>query len=355
MSSHVTAWLDAAAAKPETLADLGIVVLGYGNQGCAQAHNLRDSGAGRWIKVWARAGSAPAQRARQDGFEVLATDELVRGDLFLCLLPDEVIPDFVAGELSPRLQQAQRVGRIGFAHGFALEFTPLGAMLRDDPWREVFLVAPSGPGSEVRAAYQAGGGVPALLAIWHDRDGEAREHALAVAQALGATRAGVLETTVRDETIVDLFGEQAVVCGGLTALLASAFETLVAAGYPAEMAYLECVHQVRLTSELIHRHGIAGMRERISRTALYGDLTRGPRIAAAGLRGVMTAILSEIESGEFAAEWLREHRQGRPVLPGGPAADAPEKSEIPAAGEALERAGREIRRRSSASSRSAPD
>ncbi|MBD3237918.1 MAG: ketol-acid reductoisomerase, partial [Candidatus Eisenbacteria bacterium] len=305
MSSRPVGWLDAAAADARALDDLRIVVIGYGNQGRAQARNLRDSRIGRSIAVWTRPDGPSQRQARADGFPTIDPEALAQGDLFLCLLPDEAIPAFVQHELAPRLWRADRPGRIGFAHGFALAFTPLGEALRQEPWREVFLLAPSGPGSEVRAAYTAGGGVAALLAIWHDADGRARAHALALAHGLGASRAGVFETTVREETIVDLFGEQAVVCGGLTALLESAFATLVAAGYPAEMAYLECVHQMRLTADLVHRHGIAGMRERISGTARFGERTRGPRIAAAGLRAVQRQILAEIESGAFAREWLR--------------------------------------------------
>jgi ketol-acid reductoisomerase len=200
----------------------------------------------------------------------------------------------------------------------------------------VFLVAPAGPGDEVRAAYLSGGGVPALLAVWHDASGAARARALAVAAGIGAARAGVLETTVADEAVVDLFGEQAVLCGGLSALVRAGYQTLVAAGYPPALAHLECVQQLRLTADLVSRHGVAGMRERISRTALFGDLTRGPRVLGPEVEGRLADILGEIESGEFAREWLEEVRRGAPRL-----------TEARAAGAAdpLEETGRSFRAR----------
>jgi len=314
MSDPCSCWLDESQASLEPLAGLGLVVCGYGNQGRAQALNLRDSGAGRWVKVWTHRAGRAAEQARADGFEVLASGRLSEGDLFLCLLPDEAHEGFVRAVLTPALQAAGKPGRIGVAHGFSLEFGGLGALLRAAPWVEAFLVAPCGPGTAVRAAFVAGWGIPALMAIWHDAGGETRTRALAVARAIGATRPGVLETTVRAETVVDLFGEQAVVCGGLTALMDAAFRTLTRAGYSAEMAYLECVQQVRLTAELVARHGIAGMRERISRTALYGDLTRGPRIMGGQEPRTLDEVLHEIESGEFAQQWQEECRAGFPML-----------------------------------------
>jgi ketol-acid reductoisomerase len=191
--------------------------------------------------------------------------------------------------------------------------------LRRPPWEEVALVAPAGPGTEVRAAYVSGGGVPALLAVWHDASGRARARALGLAEAIGSLRAGVLETSVADEVTVDLFGEQAVLCGGLTALVRAGFETLTRAGYAPELAYLECVHQLRLTADLISRHGIAGMRERISRTARFGDLTRGPRVLGAEVDRRLADILREIESGDFSREWLEAERRGAlPPAPAGP-------------------------------------
>ena len=314
MIAHEARWIDPREGSPAPLAGREVIVLGYGNQGRAQALNLRDSGAAARVRVWARPDGSSASRARADGFTVVAAAALGEGEVFLCLLPDEVQADVLRETLTPALRAAGRAGSIGFAHGFALRFTDAGEALRRPPWAEVFLVAPAGPGEEVRAAFVSGGGVPALLGIWHDASGEARARALAVAQAIGALRAGVLETTVADEVVVDLFGEQAVLCGGLSALVRAGFTTLTRAGYPPELAYLECVHQLRLTADLIARHGIAGMRERISRTALYGDVTRGPRILGAEVRQRMADILREIEAGEFSREWVEEDRRGAPSL-----------------------------------------
>ena len=314
MIAHEARWIDAREGSLAPLNGCDVVVLGYGNQGRAQALNLRDSGAAARVRVWTRSGGPAAARAVADDFERIDTAALGEGDLFLCLLPDEVQPTFLRETLDPALRAAGKPGRVGFAHGFALQFTTAGQELRRAPWVEVFLVAPAGPGEEVRTANVSGGGVPALLAVWHDASGAARARALAVAQAIGALRAGVLETTVADEVVVDLFGEQAVLCGGLSALVRAAFTTLTRAGYPPALAYLECVHQLRLTAELIARHGIAGMRERISRTALYGDVTRGPRILGAEVRMRMADILREIESGEFSREWMEEDRRGAPAL-----------------------------------------
>lgn len=314
MESRSVRWLAPAEGDLADLAGLGIVVVGYGNQGRAQALNLRDSGAGRWVRVWARPGGNSAARAREDGFDVLSSAELATGEIFLCLLPDEAQREFVSGVLTPSLRRAGRRGCIGFAHGFALAFTDLGAELRREPWREVFLVAPSGPGDEVRGAYVDGRGIAALLAVWHDESGRARRLAAAIAHGIGAFRAGVLETTVRDEAVVDLFGEQSVLCGGLAALITAAFRTLTAAGYAPEMAYLECIQQVHLTAELVRRYGVAGMRSRISRIAHYGDLTRGPRVLGAEVSRSLAEILNEIESGQFAAEWLAEYDRGLPML-----------------------------------------
>jgi ketol-acid reductoisomerase len=336
MGLRQSRWLDASEASLESLRGLGIVVVGYGNQGRAQALNLRDSGAGSSVSVWARPAGASAARARAEGFEVLATEDLARGDLFLCLLPDETHLEFVCDVLTPALVAAKKSARIGFAHGFSLEFSEVGRVVRREPWREAFLVAPSGPGTEVRSAFASGWGVPAFVAVWHDATGQARARALAVAHAIGATRPGVLETTVREEAIVDLFGEQAVICGGIAALLSAAFQTLTQAGYSPEMAYVECVHQVRLTADLIHRFGLAGMRERISRTALYGDLTRGPKVLGGEDASAMAEILSEIESGSFSKEWLAEYRRGLPFL----------KHWRQGLGrDEMERVGREVRRR----------
>jgi len=319
MSTAASGWIDSETATLRPLSGRSIIILGYGNQGRAQALNLRDSlRAGALtdvaVGVWARAGGPSAQQAERDGFELVDSAALGRGDLFLCLLPDEIQGTFIAETLAPALRAAGRPGRIGFAHGGALAYTGLGAELRRPPWVEVFLVAPSGPGVDVRETFIAGWGVPAVLAVWHDLEGGAYEDALAIATGIGAMRAGVWKTTVEAEAAVDLFGEQAVICGGLSALLRCAYETLTRRGYDPEMAYLECVHQLRLTAELIHRYGVAGMRERISATARFGDLTRGPKVASAGVARTMDDILTEIESGDFMREWQAEVRAGRPQI-----------------------------------------
>jgi ketol-acid reductoisomerase len=305
-------WIDPGEAGTAPLAGMAVAVLGYGNQGRAQAFNLRDSGAAASVRIWARPDGPSAARAEADGFALIRSSELAEADLFVCLLPDEAQAAFLSETLSPALRRAGRPGRVIFAHGFALRFTAAGEALRRAPWEEVALVAPAGPGTEVRAAFVSGGGVPALVAVWHDASGAARPRALAYATAIGAMRTGGLETSVAAEATVDLFGEQAVLCGGLAALVRAGFETLTRAGYAPELAYLECVHQLRLTAELISRYGIAGMRERISRTARFGDLTRGPRVLGVGIESRLADILREIESGEFSREWLEAQARETP-------------------------------------------
>lgn len=336
MSSGHGRWIEASEASIEPLRESGIVVAGYGNQGRAQALNLRDSGAGAWIRIWARPGGDSAARAREDGFEVIGREGLDEGDLFLCLLPDEEHAGFVSEVLQPALEAKTKPAGICFAHGFSLQFTDLGRRVRRAPWTEAFLVAPCGPGVDVRAAFEKGSGVPAYLAVWHDASGKAMPRAIAIAHGIGATRAGVLETTVREEAVVDLFGEQAILCGGIAALLREAFSTLIGAGYPPLMAYMECVHQLHLTVDMIHRHGVAGMRDMISRTALFGDLTRGPRVIGHQVPAAMAEILGEIESGAFAKEWIEEVRHGAPTL---------ERLRRNLEHDLLEEAGREVRGR----------
>jgi len=334
--AHSGEWIDPARATLAPLAEREIVVLGYGSQGRAQALNLRDAGAGRRVRVWTRPEGPGARQAIADGFPLLGGDDLGCGDLYCCLLPDELHAEFLMRTLAPALTAAGREAELCFAHGFSLAFTSLGAAARRPPWREVFLVAPSGPGEDVRRARLAGGGVPAFLGVWHDASGEARQRAIGVATALGSFAAGVFATEVRTEAVVDLFGEQAVLCGGVSALLAAAFDTLVTAGYPPEMAYAECIQQLHLTVGLIERHGIAGMRARISPTARFGDLTRGPRIVGAATRSALRRVLEEIESGHFAHEWVEEQRRGAPRFAA---------AEREAVANPLEAAGREVRRR----------
>lgn len=328
-------WIDAREASLNPLHGFRITVAGYGNQGRAQARNLRDAlcavrpdpepsrpaVAGETLAVWVRPEGPSAARARADGFRVVGADELGASDLIVCLLPDECHESFLRQVAEPAVRDAlrqsgrrRRAPSLCFAHGFSLVHSAVGRMTREGPWGDVVLVAPCGPGTDVRERFERGSGVPGYLAVWLDRSGRARAQALAVAAALGLTRAGVLETSVADEVAVDLFGEQSVVCGGLTALLRAAFETLVAAGYAPEMAYLECVQQIGLTAGMVQRHGIGGMRERISRTALYGDLVQGPRLIDDQVRAQMADILHEVESGQFARQWTAQIEAGDPVI-----------------------------------------
>ncbi len=334
MSPDPARWIDTQGLTLEPLLDLRIVVAGYGNQGRAQALNLRDSlsaagggaqgaapsGTPDGVAVWARPAGSSAHQARADGFTVLSDEALGACDLIVCLLPDECHARFVADVAGPALRARQaREGAaphtaLCFAHGYSLVHSPVGAWIRSEPWGDSVLVAPCGPGADVRARFCRGEGVPGYLAVWEDRSGSARRLALALAHALGLTRAGVIETSVADEVAVDLFGEQSIVCGGLTALMRAAVDTLVHAGYSREMAYLECVQQVALTAEMIKRHGIGGMRERISRTALFGDLVQGPRIINDQVRAQLAEILHEIESGQFARRWESEIDRGSPTI-----------------------------------------
>ena len=274
-------------------------ILGYGNQGRAHALNLRDSG--YRTLVGASSERASAKRAREDGFDIIVPERLLNEcDLIALLAPDELHRELVAGLYRALGSDRPRTQAWVLAHGFALHFDP-------PPYGsdcDVFVVAPASPGVQVRDRYVDGAGVPALLAVGQDASGQAEARARAYAAAIGAARAGVFPTTVREEVEVDLFGEQAVLCGGLNALLTSAFETLVEGGYAPEMAYVECVQQVRLTAELVERYGIEGMRRRISRTALYGDLSRGPRLVDRSVREELKRVLGEVRDGSFAKEWI---------------------------------------------------
>ncbi|MEZ4649738.1 MAG: ketol-acid reductoisomerase [Candidatus Eisenbacteria bacterium] len=288
-----------------------VAIVGYGNQGAAQAKNLRDSGL--HVVVGADPGRPSRQRAQEAGFEVLPLGAVLSNvDLVVLVAPDELHSGIVAQMLrapgtatsASAAESAIRTRAWVLSHGFSLVHDP--PPIPDD--HDVFVVAPAGPGVQVRQRYEVGGGVPALLAVHRDASGEADARARAYARAIGAARAGVLRTTVKDEVDIDLFGEQAVLCGGMNALTQAAFDTLVSAGYAPEAAYLECVHQLRLTAELVESYGIEGMRRRISSTALYGDLTRGPRIGNEALRETFRQILDEVRSGAFAKEWLETRR-----------------------------------------------
>ena len=282
-----------------------VAVLGFGNQGEAQALNLRDSGVP--VVVGARAGGAGETRARAHGFATFPLDRAVQG-VRVCavMLPDERIP-----ELWPAVAAALAPGAgVVFAHGFSLLYGGLAFPAGSD----VVLVSPTGPGRVLREVYVKGQGLPAYLAVHQDGSGDAWGLATRYAHAIGSGRATLWRTTVREETEVDLFGEQSVLCGGMNELVTAAFETLVARGYSAEIAYLECVHQLKYLADLLHERGVAGMRRGISGTALYGDLTRGPRVIGEASRAAMAALLEEIRSGAFAREWADEYRQGTPAI-----------------------------------------
>ncbi|HJL43341.1 MAG TPA: ketol-acid reductoisomerase [Myxococcales bacterium LLY-WYZ-16_1] len=280
----------------EPLRDRTVAVVGFGNQGHAHALNLRDSGI--QVAVGARPGGAGWTGAKAAGFRPQPVEDAVRdADIAMLLLPDEVQPQVYRTQVEPRLRQG---ALLAFGHGFALRFRTL----EPRPDLDVGLVAPVGPGHLLRSRFAEGGGIPVVIAVDQDRSGRSWDLVRAYAKALGGGRAGVLETTVADECETDLFGEQAVIVGGVAALMEAGFDTLRNAGYPEELAYFECVHQMKLLVDLVHEHGIAGMRDRISRTALFGDLTRGRRVIGPESRRAMQEILAEIRDGRFAEEWV---------------------------------------------------
>jgi len=292
-----------ADADRSLIADRKVAVLGYGSQGHAHALNLKESGID--VVVGLREGSSSAAKAEAAGLRVLGLGEASAwADLIMVLLPDTEQKSIYDEFISPNLSDGDA---LFFAHGFNIRFDrivpPAGV--------DVAMVAPKGPGHLVRRTYLEGGGVPCLIAVEQDPSGTGRGLAMAYADAIGGTRAGVLETTFTEETETDLFGEQVVLCGGLTALIKAGFETLVEAGYQPEAAYFECLHEVKLIVDLIYEEGIAGMRYSISDTAEYGDLTRGPRIVTAETKAEMKRVLSEIQSGQFAEEWIAESESGR--------------------------------------------
>jgi ketol-acid reductoisomerase len=290
--------------NPAKLRDKSIAVIGYGSQGRAHALNLKESG--MHVTVGLREGSKSWVEAQRDGLAVATVDEAVaHADVVMILTPDEEQPALFLRSIAPHLRAGMY---LAFAHGFGIHF---GTIVPPQNV-SVFMVAPKGPGRLVRSEYHAGRGVPCLIAIAQDPSGDAREVALAYASAIGGGRAGILETTFREETETDLFGEQAVLCGGTSALIAAGYETLVEAGYAPEMAYFECLHELKLIVDLIYERGIEGMREAISNTAEFGDYTRGPRIVTAETRAAMREILKEIQSGRFAQEWVAEHAAGKP-------------------------------------------
>jgi len=281
-------------------------IVGYGSQGHAQAQNLRDSGVN--VQIAEVEGTKNYQLAVEHGFKPRSAREVSReSNLIAILVSDEVQPRVYREEIRPELKKGKI---LLFSHGFNIHF----GQIVPPPEVDVIMVAPKGPGHLVRHEYVEGRGVPALIAIQQNPSQRAKQTALAYARGIGATRAGVLETTFREETETDLFGEQAVLCGGLTQLMLAGFETLVEAGYAPEMAYFECIHEMKLIIDLIYAGGIARMRDSISNTARYGDLTRGSRIINETVREEMWEILSQIQNGEFAREWILENQAGRPVF-----------------------------------------
>jgi len=282
-----------------------VAIIGYGSQGHAHANNLRDSGVN--VRIGLREGKS-WKKAEAAGFPVLPVAEAVEdADVIMILVPDELQADLYRNEISPYIKPGSY---LAFAHGFNIHFgqiTPPSSI-------NVFMVAPKGPGHLVRHEYTKGSGVPTLIAVHQDPSGDTKEVALAYASAIGGGRAGIIETTFREETETDLFGEQVVLCGGVTALITAAFETLVEAGYAPEMAYFECLHELKLIVDLIYEGGISNMRYSVSNTAQYGDLTRGPRIIDERTKSEMKKILAEIQSGQFAREWILENKANRPVF-----------------------------------------
>ena len=293
-------------------ADLSIIrgkkvaILGYGSQGHAHANNLKDSGVN--VTVGLRAGSSSAVKAKNAGLEVQEPSQAVQGaDVVMILVPDEHQSKLYRDVVESNIKQG---AALAFAHGFNIHFEQI--VPRAD--LDVIMVAPKGPGHLVRSTYTQGGGVPSLIAIYQNASGKAKEVALSYACANGGTRAGVIETSFREETETDLFGEQAVLCGGTTALVQAGFETLVEAGYAPEMAYFECLHELKLIVDLMYEGGIANMRYSISNTAEYGDFTRGPRIVNEKTKLEMKKILTEIQTGEFAREFILENQAGAAKL-----------------------------------------
>jgi ketol-acid reductoisomerase len=291
-------------ADPGALRGRKIAVIGFGSQGHAHALNLRDSGMD--VRVGLGAASASRDKAIKQGLPVFDTAEAARqADVIMMLVPDEMGGDVYQKEIAPALSKSKY---LAFGHGFNIHYK----FIQPPPDVNVFMIAPKGPGHMVRNEYSKGRGVPCLLAVQQDPSGDTRQVALAWGSAIGGGRAAIIETTFKEETETDLFGEQSVLCGGLTELIRAGFETLVEAGYAPEMAYFECVHEVKLIVDFIYEGGISNMRYTISNTAEYGDMTRGKRVIGAETRAAMKQILGEIQSGKFAHEWIDEYRAGLP-------------------------------------------
>ncbi len=293
-------------ADIKVLKNKTIAIIGYGSQGHAHARNLHDSG--MKVVVGLRKESAFWKRAQKDGLKVMTVPEAAKtADIIMILIPDDKQHTMYENDIAPYLEKGNA---LAFGHGFNIHFGQVVPPKTVD----VFMVAPKGPGHLVRRTYEQGAGVPCLMAIHQDHTKKAKKIALAYAKAIGGTRAGVLETSFREETETDLFGEQVVLCGGLTELIRAGFDTLVEAGYSPELAYFECLHEVKLIVDLIYEGGIGNMRYSISTTAAYGDVTRGPRVITNKTRKEMKKILSEIQNGSFAREFILENQANRPVF-----------------------------------------
>ncbi len=284
-----------------------VAIVGYGSQGHAHALNLKDSGV-KDVVVALRAGSATAKKAEGAGLKVMTTVEAAKwADIVMILVPDELQAQLYKDDLRDNMKKG---AALVFAHGFNIHFQ----LIEPRPDMDVFMIAPKGPGHTVRGEYQKGGGVPCLIAVHQDASGTAHDLGLSYASAIGGGRSGVIETTFREECETDLFGEQSVLCGGLTQLIQAGFETLVEAGYAPEMAYFECLHEVKLIVDLIYEGGIANMRYSISNTAEYGDYVTGPRLIDAGVKARMKEVLDDIQSGRFARNWVQENQAGQPYF-----------------------------------------
>ena len=291
-------------ADLEQLRGKKIAIIGYGSQGHAQANNLKDSGCD--VVVGLRPGSRSREKAKAAGLEVISTADAAQvADIIMMLVPDELAPGIYQDEIEPNLVAGNY---LAFAHGFSVHFKKIVP----PDWVNMFMVAPKAPGHLERHEFTQGRGVPCLIAVHQDPGGDTRQVALAYASGIGGGRAGILETTFKEETETDLFGEQAVLCGGLTSLIQAGFETLVEGGYSPEMAYFECLHELKLIVDLVYEGGIGNMRYSVSNTAEYGDLTRGPIIIDDSTRDRMRQILRDIQSGNFADEWMAECEAGKP-------------------------------------------
>jgi ketol-acid reductoisomerase len=304
-----------------------VAVIGYGSQGHAHALNMRDSGVSD-LAIALRDGSTSIKKAEAEGLQVMSVADAARwADVLMMLTPDELQADIYTNEIAGNIKSG---AALMFAHGLNIHF----GLIKPREDIDIFMVAPKGPGHTVRAEYQRGGGVPCLFAVHQDASGKAKAIALSYACAIGGGRSGIIETTFKDECETDLFGEQAVLCGGITSLIKAGYETLTEAGYPPEMAYFECLHETKLIVDLIYEAGLANMRYSISNTAEFGDYTRGPRIITDETKAEMKKILDEIQSGKFVEEWIGGNKEGLARLP---------KMREAEAGHPIEEVGRQLR------------